>query len=381
MRETDLKAITFWLSSSAHGMRAWLRRSKDRIESLAGRVQMSDWEEAITDKWGIPRRAKAHRWEMQTKDEMAWWVPLSFHHRVIGYLELVFPSSLSADIELGTLRAREWAPILVSMLQRNSAVARKSDESGREGRAIEIAQLLIDCARRAQRPLSAILIRTPEPREQWLSSLSLRTSDLVVERSTIETLLVLPETTMLSALTFLTRVSSTWSSFEHVGVASLHEHGISLDDLIRHATTQPLWSTTSPQVKSWSRYAVTNNAQAMNHIERILSSAEASEDGKVLVVAESLDSDALYELSRGWEGIVVSTEVSGELPVGWSWVRTTNEPSDVEVYVIASDGTYGFKGPVAQPTEPLPWLHTSDPRLILHRWSQLTTQYLLGGEQ
>ena len=104
MRETSLRAITFWLKSPGQGVRGWLRRTEDRIESLAGSVRMDGWEEHPGDRWGLPRRSKAHRWQLQTKDEMAWWVPLAHRRRIIGYLELVFPSSVSADIEVGVLR-------------------------------------------------------------------------------------------------------------------------------------------------------------------------------------------------------------------------------------------------------------------------------------
>ena len=381
MRETDLNSLTFWLNSLSHGMRAWVRRSQDRIESLAGTLQMSDWTVEPSDKWGIPRRAKAHRWELQTKDEMAWWVPLAYRHRVIGYLELVFPSSLSADIEMGTLRAREWIPALISTLQEHSTLPKNASEVGHSPSNLAIAQILVDCARRAQRPLSTILLRTSELRERWIPNLSLRTSDVVVERSANETLLVLPETDLLSALTFLTRISDVWLPFDHVGISTLHQHGISLDELIRQATNQSLWETTSGRNSEWALYAEANYLQAMKHAERIFASAEASEDGKILMVVESLSSETLTALASGWEGIVVGTEISGELPIGWSWVKAASAPANIEIFVIASNGTYGFKGPAAEPNEPHSWMHTSDPRLVLQRWSQLTTEYLLGGER
>ena len=81
---------------------------------------MDGWEEHPGDRWGLPRRSKAHRWQLQTKDEMAWWVPLAHRRRIIGYLKLVFPSSVSADIEVGVLRVREWVPALVRVLQEHS---------------------------------------------------------------------------------------------------------------------------------------------------------------------------------------------------------------------------------------------------------------------
>lgn len=380
MRETDLKTLTFWLNTGAQGLRAWVRRSHDRIESLAGSVQMASWKPEAADKWGIPRRAKAHRWEMQTRDEMAWWVPLAYEHRIVGYLELVFPSSLSADIEMGTLRAREWAPALIAILEAHSARKKDTDLAPNNQSALEAAHLLIDCARRSQRPLCVVLIRSSVPAEKWLSKLRLRTSDLTVKRDASETLLVLPETTYLSALNFLTRISAVWNAFEHLGMAALHQHGISLEGLMRRAQGQPLWARREARDHDWAVYADTKTSQAMKHVARIMLSMDTCDEGKLLLVAAQLHGDSLVALSHQWSGIVVAHEIEGEIPRGWSWVRSTVTPSEVEIYVMAADGTYGFKGTVDSSDSTRPWYHTSEPRLVLHRWSQLTTQYLLGGE-
>ena len=57
MRETSLRAITFWLKSPGQGVRGWLRRTEDRIESLAGGVRM-DLGGASRRRWGLPRRSR-----------------------------------------------------------------------------------------------------------------------------------------------------------------------------------------------------------------------------------------------------------------------------------------------------------------------------------
>lgn len=379
MRETDLKALTFWLMSPAQGMRAWLRRSEDRIESLAGSVQMESWEISPGDQWGLPRRSRAHRWQMQTKDEMAWWLPLTFERRVIGYLELVFPSSISADIEIGTLRVREWAPALVAILQSRSSSVKSNSVSDGSSSSLSTAHLLIDCARRAHRPLSVISFRGSGFDEAWLSSLMLRTSDLVVTRNAHNHLIVMPETTTLSALTFLTRISSKWDAFEEVGVASLHEHGVSLDDLVKHAAAQPLWRRAdSADALRWSPFSRGTVEEAVAHLTRIFRTTSVGEGGKLLVIGDDTTLRSLVELPSNWEGVFVSSNLDTEIPLGWNWVRSAREPREIEALVVASDGTYGFRGRSGPELVQNDWQHTSNPRLVLGRWSQLTTEHLLG---
>ena len=145
-------------------------------------------------------------------------MPLAHRRRIIGYLELVFPSSVSADIEVGVLRVREWVPALVRVLQEHSESTSGQKADGGLPPGKQSAQILVDSARRAHRPLTVVLIGAKVSPTQWLSKLSLRECDVVYDLAPRQTLLVLPETTGLSA-TLLTP-SETLTTLEQVGMAS-----------------------------------------------------------------------------------------------------------------------------------------------------------------
>ena len=378
MRETSLRAITFWLKSPGQGVRGWLRRTEDRIESLAGGVRMDNWEEHPGDRWGLPRRSKAHRWQLQTKDEMAWWVPLAHRRRIIGYLELVFPSSVSADIEVGVLRVREWVPALVRVLQEHSESTSGQKADGGLPPGKQSAQILVDSARRAHRPLTVLLIGAKASSTQWLSKLSLRECDVVYELAPRQTLLVLPETTGLSALTLLTRLSETLTTLEQVGMASLHDDGVSLEDLIDRARNYPLWSGEQDGTENWAVFEQQSRHVTALHLARVWRSTHHYQEGRALFVTPKLDTEALCSLPDTWSGIVVSPELLGEIPPGWSWVPSKSVPASVEAFLLSSDGTYGVRGPGPSVTTEEAWEHSADSREVLTRWSQLTNEYLLG---
>ena len=276
---------------------------------------MDGWQDHPGDRWGLPRRAKAHRWQLQTKDEMAWWVPLAHRRRVIGYLELVFPSSVSADIEVGILRVREWVPALVRVLQEHSDT--KSTQSAEASQSIgkQSAQILIDSARRARRPLTIVLIGSETSSAHWLSKLSLRECDVVYELAPGQTLLVLPETTCLSALTLLTRLSHTLTALEQVGMSSLHDDGVALEDLINHARNYPLWSRTKDTASTWTAFEKQSQNVTALHLSRVWRSAHQYQEGRALLVTPKLETEALSALPATWSGIVVAPEVVGEMPL------------------------------------------------------------------
>ena len=240
------------------------------------------------------------------------------------------------------------------------------------------AQILVDSARRAHRPLTVVLIGAKASSTQWLSKLSLRECDVVYELAPRQTLLVLPETTGLSALTLLTRLSETLTTLEQVGMASLHDDGVSLEDLIDRARNYPLWSGEQDGTENWAVFEQQSHHVTALHLARVWRSTHHYQEGRALFVTPELDTEALCSLPDTWSGIVVSPELLGEIPPGWSWVPSKSVPASVEAFLLSSDGTYGVRGPGPSVTTEEAWEHSADSREVLTRWSQLTNEYLLG---
>ncbi len=374
MRETDALALTFWLASGGQGLRAWLRRTQDRIEALGGSLRDPDWEEKPGDQWGIPRRARAHRWELTSKDEMAWWIPLVHRRKVVGYLELAFPSSLSTDIEAGCLRAREWAPVLVATLQGLRT------GSNRQTSQLSAANVLVDSARRSKRPLSVLSLRSPSDIGGVLRKIALRSSDVAHIANDQEAWVVLPETDRLAALLLVARMSAQLEAV-HIGLASLPEDGITFDQLGKFAHSDSIGESDDDDGTGWTRLAEGGIDEFKSHFDRVLSTLPAGERGRVVVVSGEPDVIELQALPKSWSGILVSRDRLSKFPERWRRAELSTSYGGIEVVLIATNGLYGVRSDRSESPETghFIWSHCAQPNLILRRWHELTQEFSLGG--
>ena len=194
-----------------------------------------------------------------------------------------------------------------------------------------------------------------------------------------QTLLVLPETTGLSALTLLTRLSETLTTLEQVGMASLHDDGVSLEDLIDRARNYPLWSGEQDGTENWAVFEQQSHHVTALHLARVWRSTHHYQEGRALFVTPKLDTEALCSLPDSWSGIVVSPELLGEIPPGWSWVPSKSVPGSVEAFLLSSDGTYGVRGPGPSVTAEEAWEHSADSREVLTRVVSVNKRISLGG--
>lgn len=374
MRETDALALTFWLSSTKQGLRAWLRRTQDRIESLGGSLRDPEWQVAPSDQWGIPRRAKAHRWELTSKDEMAWWVPLVHRRLVVGYIELIFASSLSADIEASCLRVREWAPALVDTLQ----VSRRMLEPHRS--PIVAANALIDSSRRAKRPLNVLSLRADNSIEDVVKGLSLRTSDITYTPNNLEAWVVLPETDRLDALLLVSRLSDQLNRVD-VGMASLPEDGITFEQLGRAASAHCMTNRHDDGDTGWALLVEGGTEQFQTHLRRMLTTLPSGERGRVVVVSGDRDHVELQPLPSSWSGILVCSERPSSLPERWRRTKLSTRHKGFEVVLIGTSGVYGVRSEQidSEIEGRYVWRHCAQPEIILRRWSRLNQEFSLGG--